>query len=170
MTISMMMKIIFLDRDGVINKNRSDYVKNPSEFHLIKGVENWLKILVNMGFKLVIITNQSMIGRKIASLNDLEEIHLKMQNSFKKDGFQIDKIYFCPHTPFDNCECRKPNIKLFEKAIADFNIDVKNSWLIGDKDSDIVAGKRIGCKTIKIETDSSLENSVMRILSEDCRD
>ena len=121
-------KIIFLDRDGVINKNRDDYVKSPTEFEFVREIEKWLKILKNHDFKLIVITNQSMIGRGLASKTDLKKIHIKMQNHFLKQGFKIDRIYYCPHTPNDNCNCRKPKTKLLKKAINDFNVDLKNSW------------------------------------------
>lgn len=158
-------KAIFLDRDGVINEHRNDYVKTPEEFQLISGVENWLKILSDLDFLLIIITNQSMIGRGISTLDNLNKIHSKMQNTFQSNGFKIDKIYFCPHTPEFDCDCRKPKTGLLKKAIQNFNIDVKNSWLIGDNYSDINAAKKINCKFIKISTNSSLENAVNEIKS-----
>ncbi len=161
----MLKKAIFFDRDGVINKHRTDYVKNTKEFQLINGVEYWLKLLSNSNFLLIIITNQSMIGRGISTLDDLNEIHFKMQNIFQSNGFQMDGIYFCPHTPEFDCGCRKPKTGLLEKAIKDFNIDVENSWLIGDSDSDIDAAKKIKNKFIKIITNSSLENAVNKIIT-----
>lgn len=87
-----------------------------------------------------------------------------MQNEFLKSGFQIDKIYYCPHKPEENCFCRKPNSKLFEDAISEFSLDVEKSWLIGDEDSDIAVGEKIGCKTIKVETNSELRDAVSQII------
>ncbi len=159
-------KAVFLDRDGVINKHRDDYVKNTSEFELLDEVTKYLKILSDNQFKLIVITNQSMIGRGLSTEKDLLDIHSKMQNTFKSVNFQIDKIYYCPHTPWDNCSCRKPSLELFEKAIKEFNIDIKNSWLIGDCESDIIAGKKIGCKTILIKTNSGLKEAVQQILND----
>ena len=156
-------KAIFLDRDGVINKRIKKYVTSEDEFELIPNVEKWLKILAENGFKLIIITNQSMIGREISTVSELEKIHKKMQNEFLNAGFQIDKIYYCPHKPEENCFCRKPNLKLFEDAISDFSIDVEKSWIIGDEDSDIAVGEKIGCKTIKVETNSELIDAVSQI-------
>jgi len=161
----MLKKAIFLDRDGVINFHRNDYVKNPQEFHLIPEVEKWLKILSENNFMLIIITNQSMIGRGISTLDNLNKIHSKMQKIFRTNGFEIDKIYFCPHLPEHLCDCRKPKSGLLKKAILDFNIDIKNSWFIGDNDSDVHAAKEINCKSIKIPTNSSLENAVKIILN-----
>ena len=157
-------KAIFLDRDGVINKRIKKYVTSEEEFELISNVEKWLKKLAENGYKLIIITNQSMIGRKLSTVSELEKIHKKMQNEFLKSSFQIDKIYYCPHKPEDNCFCRKPNSKLFEDAISEFSIDVEKSWLIGDEDSDMAVGEKIGCKTIKVETNSELKGAVSQII------
>jgi len=157
-------KAIFLDRDGVINKRIKKYTTSEEEFELIPNVEKWLKILAENGFKLIIVTNQSMIGREISSVSELEKIHKKMQNKFRNAGFQIDKIYYCPHRSEENCFCRKPNSKLFEDAISEFSIDIEKSWLIGDEDSDIEVGKKIGCKTIKVETNSELKDAVSQII------
>lgn len=166
MGLSMGNKAVFLDRDGVINKHRDDYVKNIAEFELVDGVEKQLKLLSDNHFKLIVITNQSMVGRGLSTKKDLLAINDKMQNLFKKVDFQIDRIYCCLHTPWDNCNCRKPRVKLFEKAIEDFDIDVKNSWLIGDNQSDIMAGQKIGCKTILIKANSGLEEAVQQILKD----
>ena len=157
-------KVVFLDRDGIINKEKENYVKTPDEFELLPEVEKWLKILSQNNFKLIIITNQSMIERGLSTKENLDLIHEKMQKFFLKNGFQIDKIYYCPHTPSDNCTCRKPRTDLFSQALKDFSIDINNSWIIGNSKSDIIAGKSIGCKTIKIETNSNLKYAVSEIL------
>ena len=161
----MVNKAVFLDRDGVINKHRIDYVKNVNEFVILPDVEKYLKLLVDNQFKLIIITNQSMVGRGLSTEKKLTDIHNKMQNIFKKYDFQIDKIYYCLHTPADNCSCRKPGSELFEKAIKEFNIDASTSWVIGDSESDIMAGEKIGCKTILIKTNSGLKHAVEKILN-----
>jgi len=157
-------KVVFLDRDGVINKDRSDYVKTPDEFEIILGVEKWLKMLVDAKFKLIVITNQSMIGRGLSTIENLEAIHKKMQYLFQRKGFQIDKIYYCIHRPEDNCRCRKPRTKLIQDAIREFSIDIKESWFIGDKDSDMIAAQSIGCNAIKIQTNSNIKDAVLKIL------
>lgn len=159
-------KAVFLDRDGVINKQRNDYVKNTDEFELLDGVENYLKLLTDNKFKLIIITNQSMIGRGLSTEENLIAIHNKMQDTFKRTNFEIDKIYYCPHSPSYGCGCRKPGLDLFRKAIEEFDIDIKNSWLIGDCESDIMAGKKIGCKTILIKTNFGLKYAVQQILND----
>ena len=161
-----MLRVVFLDRDGVINKERADYVKTPDEFEILPTVEKWLKVLVDNDFKLIVITNQSMVGRGLSTKEQLDSIHEKMQDIFKKNGFQVEKIYCCLHTPEENCKCRKPNIMLFEDAVRDFNIDIPNSWLIGDKESDMLAGQRLGCNTVKVSTNTSLCAAVLKILND----
>ena len=159
-------KAIFLDRDGIINIRRTRYVKTVDEFELIPDISYWLKILSKNSFKLIVITNQSMISRKISTKENLTKIHNKMKNEFSKKGFNIDGIYYCPHTQQENCNCRKPKTGLFEKAIRDFSINIKHSWLIGDEETDIIAGKKIGCNTIKIRTNQSIKNAVRKILND----
>jgi histidinol-phosphate phosphatase family protein len=158
-------KVVFLDRDGVINFERKDYVKTPDEFQLIPDVVSCLKLLVDKGFKLIIVTNQSMIGRGLSTHENLHLIHRKMQNLFFENGFQVDGIYYCPHKPDDNCLCRKPEIGLFKNAMDEFCIDMENSWIIGNNETDILGGKKIGCKTIKIQTNSNLKEALSKILN-----
>lgn len=158
-------KVVFLDRDGVINFERKDYVKTPAEFQLIPDVIYYLKLLVAKGFKLIIVTNQSMIGRGLSTHENLHLIHQKMQNLFFESGFQVDGIYYCPHKPDDNCLCRKPEIGLFKNAMDEFYIDMENSWVIGNSETDILAGKKIGCKTIKVPTNSNLKEALSKILN-----
>ena len=158
-------KVVFLDRDGVINFERKDYVKTPDEFQIIPDVAFWLKFLVDKGFKLIVVTNQSMIGRGLSTHENLHLIHQKMQKIFSENGFQIDGIYYCPHKPEDSCSCRKPEIGLYKNAIDEFYINIKNSWVIGNDVTDVLAGERIGCKTIKIQTNSSLKDVISEILN-----
>ncbi len=159
-----MAKAIFLDRDGVINIRKNRYITSYDDFEIISDVSKWLKKLYDNNFKLIVVTNQSAIAKGLISINDLENIHKKMQKEFSSDGFQIDRIYYCPHADYENCSCRKPKIGLFEKAISDFSLDKSESWLIGDEDTDIEAGRKLGCKTIKINTNSSLCDAVKMIL------
>jgi len=159
-----MNKAIFLDRDGVINKHRKDYVKSITELVFLPNIEKWVKIFSQHKFKIIIVTNQSVIGRGLATKNDIEKIHQKILDHFNSFQIKIDAIYFCPHTPNSECMCRKPKTKLFEMAINEFDIDILNSWVIGDSDSDIQAGQSLGCKTLKIPTNSDLEKYVSKII------
>ena len=155
---------IFLDRDGVLNKNKDDYVKNISELEIFPFISKPIKKLQSAGFKIIVITNQSAINRGLMTKKHLNEIHEKIQSFLIQNDAKIDYFYYCPHTPNENCSCRKPKSGLLLKAIDDFSIDVNNSWFIGDRDSDIQAGESIGCKTLKIEGDINLEKAVNLIL------
>jgi len=157
-------KAVFLDRDGVINKERSDYVKTVKEL-IILDVANPIKKLKDNGFLVVVISNQSAINRGLTTHQNVEQIHSAIQEYLKKHGTQIDAFYFCPHRPDENCNCRKPKPGLFDKATTELQIDLSSSWMIGDRDSDIEAAKAIGCKTIKITRDSGLNAAVQSILN-----
>ena len=145
-------KCVFLDRDGVINKKapEGDYIKNWGEFRFLPGVKEAIRKLNRAGFLVVIITNQRGVAKGMMTEEDLKDIHTKMIEELKKNGAKIDGIYYCPHDEKDNCNCRKPNIGMFLKAKKDFNIEINESWLIGDSNSDIIAGEKAGCKTILI--------------------
>ena len=159
-----MNKAIFLDRDGVINKEKKDYVKNIDEFQIFPEISNFIKNMKNRGYLIIVVTNQSVINRGLASMQDIEQIHEFLQNFLLQNETSIDDFYICPHTPHENCSCRKPKSGLLLKAIDDFSIDVNNSWFVGDRDSDIQAGESVGCKTLKIEGDFNLEKAVNLIL------
>ena len=149
-----MNKAVFLDRDGVINKKATphEYIKKWEEFEFLSGVKTALKKLSNTNYKIIVLTNQRGISRGKMPLSDLQKIHINMIDEIKKSGGRIDKIYFCPHK-IGGCNCRKPSPGLLDKAIEDFDIDIKNSWVVGDSESDIKLGKSKNCKTIYIGDD-----------------
>jgi len=142
-------KAVFVDRDGTINCDEH-YLDDPDKFKLHAGVSKGLKKLKENGFKVIVVTNQSGIGRGYFSEETLSSIHKRMEEELKKYGVVLDGIYYCPHHPGDNCECRKPMTGLFEKAIKEHNIDIKCSYMIGDRLVDVESGKNIGVKTILI--------------------
>ena len=159
-------RIIFLDRDGVINELREDYVKNFSEFVLLPDVGKHLSKLSQNGFKLIIITNQSAIGRGFLSKENLEKIHRHLKNKLLEQSCVIDRIFYCPHIPEDNCTCRKPNTDLFERAVKEFHpVDMTNSWIIGDNHTDIQAAKKLELNSILVKSNSSIEGAVKQILT-----
>ena len=160
-----MNKAVFLDRDGVINRRIERYLTSVEKLELLPNVENWLKLLSEHGFQLFVITNQSMIGRGISTIERLEEIHNLIQNKFKNMNFKIEKFYFCPHKPEDGCFCRKPKPGLIMDALTEYSINIKNSWIIGDEDTDIILGQNVGCNAIKIETNSDLKEAVFQIIN-----
>ncbi len=143
----------FLDRDGVIN-HEVGYIKYWSKIRLYKNTFKALKLIQDSGFLIFIITNQSIIARKKAKKSEIEYIHKRLINLFLKKKIKIKKIYLCPHHPkFDKiCKCRKPKNGLIIKAKDEYNIDLRNSWLVGDKTSDIKAGKISNLKTILVRT------------------
>lgn len=150
-----------MDRDGVINKDYG-YVGQIEKFEFIDGVFEACKYFVSLGYEIVVITNQSGIGRGYYTENEFENLTLHMLNTFEKNGIKILKVYYCPHSPEENCSCRKPNIGMIENACEDFDIDLENSWMIGDKISDIQTAINANIKNhilISSQTSESLEVS-----------
>ena len=150
-------KAIFLDRDGTINKYVG-FLRNIDDFELIEGVTDAIKKINASGYLAVVVTNQPVIARGEVSFENMEKIHNKMETLLGREGAYLDAIYYCPHHPhkgyegerpelkFD-CECRKPKPGMLIQASTDFNIDLSQSWMIGDGENDIKAGKAAGCKT-----------------------
>ncbi|RLF36497.1 MAG: D-glycero-beta-D-manno-heptose-1,7-bisphosphate 7-phosphatase [Thermoplasmata archaeon] len=142
-------KAVFIDRDGTINVN-VEYLDNPDDFQMYPGVAEGIKVLRDNGFKVIVVTNQSGIARGYFTEKILEGIHQKMRKELMKKGADVDGIYYCPHHPNDNCDCRKPNTGLIEKAVEDLDIDLQRSYMIGDRMLDVEAGYRMGLKTVLI--------------------
>ncbi|MGA0560403.1 D-glycero-alpha-D-manno-heptose-1,7-bisphosphate 7-phosphatase [Larkinella sp. VNQ87] len=147
-----MKKCVFLDRDGVLNEDRTDYVYRIEDFIIPTGVVEGLRLLKNAGYLLIVVTNQAGIARGLYSRDDVMRCHQYLQ---EQCGNLLDDIYYCPHHPdFDTQSLlRKPDSLMLEKAIAKYNIDVSRSWLIGDALRDIQAGKRVGVRTVHITHD-----------------
>jgi len=139
-------KAVFIDRDGTININFG-YIDNPDDFKIYPGVKEGIRRLKEKGFKIIVITNQSGIGRGYFSEEVVEKIHEKMKKELSEN---VDGIYFCPHRPDEKCNCRKPNIQLLEKAASDLDIDIDDSFMIGDRMLDVEAGEKLGCKTVLV--------------------
>lgn len=154
---------IFLDRDGVINKDSKRYIKSLDELYLIEGIFKYIKKLNDENFKIIVISNQSAINRGLTTKKNIDEIHKYILKKCKQNNCKIDAIYYCPHRPDENCSCRKPKIGLILKAAKNHSIDLKSSWFIGDKDTDVQAGKRSGCRTFKIRKNGSLRSAVKSI-------
>jgi D-glycero-D-manno-heptose 1,7-bisphosphate phosphatase len=148
-------KAIFLDRDGVINIDKS-YVCKIEDFEFVEGIFEVLHYFRKLGFLLIVITNQSGIGRGYYTSEDFEKLTAWKLKELEKEGIFIDEVYHCPHDPDSGCGCRKPSPDMFLKAKEKFNIDMQASWMIGDKKSDIYAGYNAGIKdTILISKDCS---------------
>lgn len=142
---------VFLDRDGVINYNRPDYVKNWGEFCFLPGALGALVELACYNWKIIIVTNQSVVGRQIITHEQLNLIHDQMMLSIIKSGGRIDAIYVCPHHPNDGCSCRKPAPGLIHQAAGDLNVDLGKSIFIGDSKSDVEASKSAGVQPVLVK-------------------
>lgn len=152
-----MNKAVFLDRDGVINHDPGDYTKSVEEFTINDGALESLKLLVDNGYLLILITNQGGIAKKKYTKSDVSKIHDYFLGTCLKHDIKIEEIYYCPHhSDIENCICRKPNSLLVEKAIARFNIDPEKSFFIGDKMRDIECGNGAGVKGIKIDVNENI--------------
>jgi D-glycero-D-manno-heptose 1,7-bisphosphate phosphatase len=159
-----MHKAVFLDRDGVLNKELDDYAWKVENFHILPDVVPALKKLQSKGYKLIVITNQGGITKGIYRFEDVETVHQYLRGELAKAGIHFEEIYYCPHhTLAGSCICRKPDSLMVEKAIARFHIDPAQSYFIGDKDRDIIAGKKAGVKGILIEQNSSLLEAIKEI-------
>lgn len=156
-------KAIFLDRDGTINKYVG-FLRNIDDFELLPGVTEAIRKINSSGYLAIVVTNQPVIARGEITFEQLDEIHNKMETLLGQEGAYLDAIYFCPHHPdkgFDgevpelkiDCECRKPKPGMLSKAAENFNIDLSQSWMVGDGKNDVLAGKNAGCKTALIGTD-----------------
>ena len=142
-------KCVFLDRDGVLNKDFVDYAYSLDKFHIIEGVAEALRILKQKGYLLVVITNQSGIAKGIYTREDMQLCHDYLQ---QETGHLIDHIYYSPHHPnFSESLTRKPGSLMFEKAIAKFDVDVSQSWMVGDKLRDMQPAIKMGLKTIQVD-------------------
>lgn len=153
------MKVVFLDRDGVINENRSDYVKSWSEFEFLPGALGAIQRLHEAGWTTIVITNQSAINRGIVARSSVEEINRRMVEVVGHHGGRIDAVLYCPHRPDENCNCRKPHPGLLLEAADRFGLDLEKCYLIGDALTDIEAGQAAGCKSILVKTGRGKQQS-----------
>jgi D-glycero-D-manno-heptose 1,7-bisphosphate phosphatase len=138
-------KVVFLDRDGTINQDSDAYIKNWSEFEFLPRSIRALRDLTAAGFTIIVITNQSAIPRKLISTAELDYIHSKMKTAVQSEGGKISDIFFCPHMPEDNCDCRKPAPGLIIQAQQKYKIDLAASVMIGDSAKDIECAHNAGC-------------------------
>jgi histidinol-phosphate phosphatase family protein len=146
-----MRKAVFLDRDGTIARD-VHYCRRPEDFEILPTVPQAIRLLNENGFKVIVVTNQSGIARGHFTEETLTQIHDKMKHELAKYDAKVDAVYYCPHHPDDSCECRKPGIALFRKAAHEHGIDLQSSYVVGDMQMDIDAGKALGCKTVLVTT------------------
>lgn len=161
------MKHIFLDRDGVINKDPGgwteySYVTNLKEFLFLPGSLDAIRGLTEAGYEIVIISNQAGINKGHYSMDNLNEITEFMLKEIKKSGGKIRSVHYCPHRTEENCACRKPRVGLFKKAASARDIDFEKTYFVGDGGMDVEAGKEVGCKTILVLSGKSKLEDVKR--------
>ncbi len=171
-------KAIFLDRDGTINKYVG-FLRNIDEFELMEGVAGAIRRINESGYLTIVVTNQPVIARGEVSYAQLQEIHSKMETLLGREGAYLDAIYYCPHHPHRgyegeipelkiDCECRKPKPGMLLNAAEDFNIDLSQSWMIGDGENDIKAGAAAGCKMALIGEEDYGQDVTVASLNEWC--
>jgi len=151
---------LFLDRDGTIARD-VHYCRRVEDFELLPTVPQAIKLLNANGFKVVVVTNQSGVARGYFTEETLAQIHKKMEEELAEHGAHVDAIYYCPHHPDDGCECRKPKTTLFHQAARELDIELGLSYVVGDLQMDIAAGKALGCKTVLVTTGPQEGNNVI---------
>ena len=165
-----MNKAIFLDRDGTINVDKG-YLYKPEDFEFIDGVPEAIKKMHELGYLVIVITNQSGVARGYYTENDIEILHQYIDAKLNGYGTWIDAYYYCPHHPKaiissyrKECSCRKPNNGLFKRAMQEWNINPRASWAIGDKERDIEPARNLNIKTVLISKDMQLKDCVKEYL------
>ena len=160
-----MNRAVFLDRDGTIimEENCSS---DPKTIRLLPTSASAIKLFRNNGFKIFVVTNQSGVGRGYFSLEDVNAVNKQVLYLLKKEDAYVEKIYFCPHHPKDNCECRKPKPGMLNQAKKEFDIDLSQSYMIGDRTEDIKLGKGVGLQTVLVLTGYGKE--VLKLSKPDC--
>jgi len=149
-------RAVFLDRDGVINVKLSDnrYVARVPEFEFLPGVLDALSMLRELGFVLVVVTNQRGIAKGLMTSEDLDRVHGHMAAALGEKGVSLDRIYYCPHEEYENCACRKPKPGMLFDAARDLGLDLAASYMVGDSRSDMAAGRNAGTRTVLIGKDT----------------
>ena len=146
------MKLVILDRDGVINHDSDHYIKSPEEWTPLPGSLNAIALLNQNGWRVAVATNQSGIARGLFDMHALNAMHAKMHKALAAVGGRIDAVFFCPHLPEDDCDCRKPKPGLLLRIAERFGVPIAESPMIGDSHRDLEAAAAAGCPTILVKT------------------
>ena len=155
-------KAVFLDRDGVINRERGEHTWELDDFEVLPDVAETITELGRQGFLCIVISNQSGIGLGLYDHAQVEMLHRYLHDHLQQHGTRVDAIYYCPHHPTGGrCLCRKPGSLLMERAIARYDIDPAKSIMIGDRDRDVVAAEGVGVRGMKVEPNSSLRAALI---------
>src|SRR5689334_22943791 len=155
-----MTKAVFLDRDGVINQKapNGQYVTRWEDFHLLPGVVEGIAQLNRAGLRVIVVTNQRCVARGLLTEMELNKLHRRMSEDLAEAGATIDAIYYCPHELEPSCDCRKPAPGMLLEAARFHCLDLAASWMIGDSDSDLQAGKNAGCRTVRLTRERQTVN------------
>ena len=153
----MRMRAIFLDRDGVICRNRPDHVKSWGEFVFLPGAQNSLAALSRLDLPIIVFTNQAIVGRGMVPASVVDDIHRRMVSEVEAHGGRIDRVVYCPHRPEDGCACRKPEPGLLLQVADEMGIDLSQSYLVGDAATDLMAGRQVGCQLFLVLTGRGLQ-------------
>ena len=146
------MKLVILDRDGVINQESANFIKNPNEWIALPGSLEAIALLNQSGFRVILATNQSGVGRGLYDMAMLNAIHDKMHRALAQVGGRIDALFYCPHTADDNCSCRKPKTGMIVDIARRFSVDLSEVFAVGDSLRDLQAFAEAGCKPILVRS------------------
>ncbi len=149
-------RFVLLDRDGVINKDLPGSVCRVEDFELLPDAATAIARLNDLGFAVLVITNQACVGRGDLAIDELRAIHARMHEEIAAAGGKIDAVYVCPHTDDDDCDCRKPRPGLIEQAARDYGFDRAATWMVGDSERDVVAAHAAGCRAALARSGKSL--------------
>src|SRR5271156_2995242 len=144
-----MSRAVFLDRDGVINQRppEGEYIPRREDFHILPGVAEGIALLNHAGFSVIVVTNQRGVAKVLLTEADLRQMHERMSDDLARAGAKIDATFYCPHETEPPCDCRKPSPGMLLSAALLHGIDLRTSWMIGDSDNDMEAGRKAGCRT-----------------------
>jgi D-glycero-D-manno-heptose 1,7-bisphosphate phosphatase len=147
-----MNRAVFLDRDGVINERavEGEYITRWEDMRLLPGTAEAISLLNGAGFRVTVVTNQRCVAKGLLTVSDLELMHDRMRRKLAAAGATVDDIYYCPHDKQASCNCRKPSPGMLVAAARAHQVDLAASWMIGDSDIDMEAGRKAGCKTARI--------------------
>jgi len=147
-----MRRAIFIDRDGVICRNRNDHVKSWEEFVFLPGAREALARLADLNLPIVVITNQAIINRRMVPAEVVDDIHARMVRAIKAAGGRVDQVMYCPHRPDEHCACRKPQPGMLLMAARELGLDLSQSYLVGDAETDMRVGRAVGCRRYMVLT------------------
>ena len=164
-----MKRAVFLDRDGVINRKAVEgkYITRWEDFHFLPGAIEAIFLLVQAGWRVIVVTNQRCIAKGLLTIPELDRIHKKMLAEVRKSGADIEAIYYCPHDEQPPCRCRKPLPGMLLAAARERRVDLGSSWMIGDSEKDVEAGKRAGCRTVLITSNGRPESDSADFIEQD---